>query len=1373
MTAVAKTIYEVEDRASANFKKIGANAKRVDQELDRAGRSATRFGDRSAAGAQKGSASAKQMERAYKQMADESVGRLEKLSAAIQIVGQERATATVDVDIAKAEAKLRVLKAELRSVSTQEARAELQELGLVATSVASTMAGRGGGSGGGGGGMRGGLAGGFAAAGGRALFLASSLAVLTPAIVALGGATGALVGSGAAAVGGAGVLGVGTLGALAVGLGGVISVVKPAAAGLKEVQKAQEAYNRVLQQYGRDSAQAAQAREKLNKAQGEAPGAATVLRDKKVFSDRWKNRTRAGRRDAYGLMSDGLGGLDALSSTTAPIANESVSATRVALRGVMNDLRGGEWREVMRAMGDTFGKLVGPAAQSIENLALFFGRVGQAASPQTIRMFESLEGWTDGIAKGAGDQERLTRRFDRWIDQTKTWGRFLQQSGRLMGALFSPGARPGERLVERMTGRMERWTRWLDRNPAKVEAFFDRSVDSAVKLAKAIGEIARMAAKAGDALMPMLNAVSTLTGGLGSSGMLGPVSSLAAMAALTRGRGVAFGRSAGAAGGGMTAAAGGAGFAAAAGGRGFQAIYQSGRALGAGRAAAAAGALGGLSGAGAAKFIGSKFLLPMAAIGGLVGAAQGTGGAGAPGLALNAVTGATGALGMNGIYNRLGIDTRNVSQRNSAAVQRDFDLIDKNVGAYGTGGVKGAQDQLSTLGRMLKAARTGDAVSDEHRKGVVDRLQQEIEARKALLPTLRAEKNARSRDRGNKYSDSIREAYETQDKAGDKDAFKDLVSNVRRGMNRKGPGAKIIAEDGLDMVREAAGNNPKLIREYEKLAKSVEKRFDNINAHVDKTNGNIYTGTSREWKRIRRAITDPAELALQKTKDAFTGIQKEAIGSIMAMGYTRKEAQEFITGMDGKTGGAQPTPSDKTVQVPRTTSGNPVTSNPFGGGNVLMNARGGRLRGIGMQDTISIAPNAKAAPGELIVNQHSERKADERMGFPGALAALVNGEHMPHGLRVAFAKGGRTMQGLMSQLGAAGFTPSSTTGGKHAPGSYHYKGMAADYGDATSNLRKLWRILYPRRKDFVELFGPSYLKPGPTLMRYGQGFHNAALQASHEDHIHVALAGAMAGALGDGGDPSQAIKLNRLGKQTGVPRKMRRSAHNGIVRAMEAKINARLAEQSGGGSTLSMDPEGSSATVKQARKWLAAGLRLAGVPASAENVSTLLGRAKQESGLNPRAVNNWDVNAKNGDPSKGLLQTIGATFNRYKVKGHDDIFNPVDNTAAAVRYMMDRYGRLVGQSSTGYSMGGRIPWLGKGGELTAHKPTLIGVGDRQAERVRVTPLHDTGKGGGEPTIQIRIDKIVNREEGDIEAIIERELKKVGKRLAAATTESEF
>ncbi|MFE4372181.1 transglycosylase SLT domain-containing protein [Streptomyces sp. NPDC056835] len=67
----------------------------------------------------------------------------------------------------------------------------------------------------------------------------------------------------------------------------------------------------------------------------------------------------------------------------------------------------------------------------------------------------------------------------------------------------------------------------------------------------------------------------------------------------------------------------------------------------------------------------------------------------------------------------------------------------------------------------------------------------------------------------------------------------------------------------------------------------------------------------------------------------------------------------------------------------------------------------------------------------------------------------------------------------------------------------------------------------------------------------------------------------------------------------------------------------------------------------------------------------------RESSGNPKAINLWDINARNGIPSKGLLQVIPPTFKAYHVKGTPfDIYDPVANIVAAANYAADRYGSM-------------------------------------------------------------------------------------------------
>ncbi|MFD4789584.1 transglycosylase SLT domain-containing protein [Streptomyces sp. NPDC058459] len=67
----------------------------------------------------------------------------------------------------------------------------------------------------------------------------------------------------------------------------------------------------------------------------------------------------------------------------------------------------------------------------------------------------------------------------------------------------------------------------------------------------------------------------------------------------------------------------------------------------------------------------------------------------------------------------------------------------------------------------------------------------------------------------------------------------------------------------------------------------------------------------------------------------------------------------------------------------------------------------------------------------------------------------------------------------------------------------------------------------------------------------------------------------------------------------------------------------------------------------------------------------------RESSGNPNAQNNWDVNARNGIPSKGLLQVIDPTFRAYHVNGTaHSATDPVANITAAANYAAHRYGSI-------------------------------------------------------------------------------------------------
>lgn len=106
------------------------------------------------------------------------------------------------------------------------------------------------------------------------------------------------------------------------------------------------------------------------------------------------------------------------------------------------------------------------------------------------------------------------------------------------------------------------------------------------------------------------------------------------------------------------------------------------------------------------------------------------------------------------------------------------------------------------------------------------------------------------------------------------------------------------------------------------------------------------------------------------------------------------------------------------------------------------------------------------------------------------------------------------------------------------------------------------------------------------------------------------------------------------------------------------------------------DPKGTG-TAGSLDGWIKQSLAIMkakGIPGSYEGLKRNIMR---ESGGNPNAQNNWDVNAKQGTPSKGLLQVIDPTFNAYHVAGTaQSATDPVANITAAANYAAHRYGSI-------------------------------------------------------------------------------------------------
>lgn len=128
--------------------------------------------------------------------------------------------------------------------------------------------------------------------------------------------------------------------------------------------------------------------------------------------------------------------------------------------------------------------------------------------------------------------------------------------------------------------------------------------------------------------------------------------------------------------------------------------------------------------------------------------------------------------------------------------------------------------------------------------------------------------------------------------------------------------------------------------------------------------------------------------------------------------------------------------------------------------------------------------------------------------------------------------------------------------------------------------------------------------------------------------------------------------------------------------------------------------------VEQWRSTVIRALKMEGLYSEANVVRTLY-QMQTESGGNPKAINNWDSNAKKGTPSKGLMQVIDPTFAAYaKAPFNKNIYDPLSNILASIRYAVSRYGSLANAyQGHGYANGGLVTkpgWIGE-----EHRPEMV------------------------------------------------------------------
>lgn len=351
---------------------------------------------------------------------------------------------------------------------------------------------------------------------------ATGMIAATPAVTALAGALGALTASAGAAVGGAGAVGTGAVGALGVGFGSIALLASPAAQNLKKVSAGVAAYNLVLDQNDKTSKQALAAQKRLNAIVKEN-GGPVVLQTVKAWRslrDAFGGATKGARGDLFKTLLTGLNTARGLIPTIAGITTRSMAATGKALEAPFKLFRGNEFKSILKSLGTTFDKAIGPGIAAVTNTLLGFARIARQSGPYVVQLAKALQGLSEKFLGATKDPDALRRSIAGLVSQTKAWIGLAGALGRVLFDVFGAGAGAGKQGVLGLTDALNR----LDARVQSVAGqkalrdFFQKSVEVAASLGRALGPVIKAFAEMSVGVFPAYIAIAKRL-----SGVMGPL----------------------------------------------------------------------------------------------------------------------------------------------------------------------------------------------------------------------------------------------------------------------------------------------------------------------------------------------------------------------------------------------------------------------------------------------------------------------------------------------------------------------------------------------------------------------------------------------------------------------------------------------------------------------------------------------------------------------------------------------------------------------------------------------------------------------------------------------------------------------------------
>lgn len=531
---------------------------------------------------------------------------------------------------------------------------------------------------------------------------------------------------------------------------------------------------------------------------------------------------------------------------------------------------------------------------------------------------------------------------------------------------------------------------------------------------------------------------------------------------------------------------------------------------------------------------------------------------------------------------------------------------------------------------------------------------------------------------------------------------------------------------GVNSIIEAATNGRiKWSDAFEDMTRITRRQMRLISGHIKNLSGEARDALSENFRTARVRAERQLGRLETATGESLKIIKRLFANELASYGFTASQVRSIIRARrdedDRHSRGSRSFEGgSNSIDLGQASGG--WARRPMGGFVGAMGERG--------QDAIRTV----LGRGEAVLNWGQQRVVEPALnaayGFGlDELFRRTRGLHAGH-KEVGYARGGRipivpvpgfpgeqANRAILDEIAFItkrfGLRLTDAYGPGHQSPGHTIYGTAADFAGPDRAMNAAVRFLARRYKVLYDGRFGSTAWPG----------HGPSTVAGSNAHIHVEFGTKDLGAATGNAQPFNIPRVEVVGAGP-----MGEVANAGLAKVRRGAIlRARRAiERALGAGVEGAELGAGAAPPGQLRSWLRRALQITG-HLSPGNLSALYGRAMQESGGDPRAVNNWDSNAAAGTPSKGLLQTIGPTFAAYALPGMKNIFNPIHNAVAAIRYMYAKYGHIVGPSSTGYATGGELPGpLGTAQSIIAHGKEWI-LNERQKGRLSALTGMSVGK----------------------------------------------